>query len=585
MIPAVVYAAECTEDRKDSIGTQVADCRRMAEENEWEVVASFADEGFSAYSGNRGAGLESARRCAAEVAAERGTIVMLVAQAPDRFARGAGDAPGVPRSLGELWRWARRRDVWLRAAEDDEDLRDERSVAQVGKRAQGDSTRRSRSVSKGKRREALRGRPPSAVPDGYRAIRWIDENRKARRRWERDPDRAPIFDLIFRLALDGWSDRAIAAELDQRGHRTAPIRRDLRPRPFDANRIRQTVTCPTYAGLVVYRGEVLEGVEGRWPRFLSPEDFSRIRAMRDGRTSRGPAGTPPGTPPLGYLLARLAVCECGAPMNCVTGHHVRADGTRARRYRCRASRERPEECVAGAVDAELVDGALVENLTSFLGDVSLWRERLTSDRDAERTCLRGEIERAERALAAEDAMIGRLTAEWERWLGADDAARADIALAAITRRGDALERGQRRLHAALDAHALVDDDDDGGEPTDALLDFYAGLREALSGRVSDADGDVHRLNAALRDMFDRVELRQVPGGVAVRPFLSKAGIEIAFSALMLGEDGMSAEEPGVVRYDTEPPPLREILVGADPQPPLPPLDDPVDTRPGRPIRP
>jgi hypothetical protein len=566
VIPAVVYAVRSTEDRSDSIGAQIGRCLRMAEDNEWEVVATFADDEFSASSGVRGAGLESAARHAAEVAEERGTVVMLLAQAHDRFARGAGDAPGVLQSLGELWRWTRRRDVWLRTVEDDEDLRDEGSLAQIGTRARLDASRRSKSVSKGRRREALRGRPPSSVPDGYRAIRWLDGNGKPRRRWERDPDRAPVFDLIFRLALDGWSDRAIVLELDRRGHRTAPIRGDRRPRPFDASRIRQTLSCPTYAGLVVYRGEVLDGVEGRWPRFLSPADFARLQAMRDRRTSSGAARRRSGRPPRGYVLARLAVCECGSPMDCCTGHYIRADGSRARRYRCRASRERPQDCEARAVDAALVDRAVVESLTSFLGDVSLWRDRLSSDREAERARLREEIERAGRALAAEEEMISRLTAQWARWLGTDAAARADVALGAITRRGGELDRAQRRLVAARDAYALAQEDD--GEPTDALLDFYTGLREALSGRVSDAGGDAQRLNAAMRDMFDRVEVRQAPGGVAVRPCLSRAGIEIALRALMLGELRMTAEEgerePRIVAsYGAEPPPLREILAGAD----------------------
>src|SRR4051812_42702601 len=100
---AVIYAAKSTEDRKDSITTQIEDCEEMAAENDWVVIGSFRDEGFSAYSGNRGPGLEAARRRAAEVAAERGCVVMLVAQAHDRFARGAGDRPNAPESLGEIW--------------------------------------------------------------------------------------------------------------------------------------------------------------------------------------------------------------------------------------------------------------------------------------------------------------------------------------------------------------------------------------------------------------------------------------------------------------------------------------------------
>ena len=91
--------------------TQVEECSQMAEANGWVVVGVHQDEGFSAYSGNRGPGLESAKRAAANAAREYGTTAMLVAQAHDRFARGAGDRPGAPQSLGEVWHAARRLDV------------------------------------------------------------------------------------------------------------------------------------------------------------------------------------------------------------------------------------------------------------------------------------------------------------------------------------------------------------------------------------------------------------------------------------------------------------------------------------------
>jgi hypothetical protein len=49
---------------------------------------------------------------------------MLVGQALDRFARGAGDAPGAARHLVELWHELRRRNVHLRTFEHDENIRD-----------------------------------------------------------------------------------------------------------------------------------------------------------------------------------------------------------------------------------------------------------------------------------------------------------------------------------------------------------------------------------------------------------------------------------------------------------------------------
>lgn len=44
------------EDKRGSIETQLEDCRAGREG--WDIVGEFQDEGFSAYSGNRGPGLE-----------------------------------------------------------------------------------------------------------------------------------------------------------------------------------------------------------------------------------------------------------------------------------------------------------------------------------------------------------------------------------------------------------------------------------------------------------------------------------------------------------------------------------------------
>src|SRR5436190_4096432 len=99
---AVIYAAKSTEDKHGSIPTQLEDCRALAEREGWTVEAEFSDEAFSAYSGNRGPGLASARERAAKLANEHGRCI-LVAQDADRFARGSGDAPGAADHVGELY--------------------------------------------------------------------------------------------------------------------------------------------------------------------------------------------------------------------------------------------------------------------------------------------------------------------------------------------------------------------------------------------------------------------------------------------------------------------------------------------------
>ena len=61
--------------------------------------------------------------------------------------------------------------MWLRSYEDDGDLRDSPSVANIGHRAHMDSLRKSKSVKKGLRRRAQRGQLPGGPrPYGYR---WV----------------------------------------------------------------------------------------------------------------------------------------------------------------------------------------------------------------------------------------------------------------------------------------------------------------------------------------------------------------------------------------------------------------------------
>jgi DNA invertase Pin-like site-specific DNA recombinase len=99
----------------------------MCAKNGWEIVGEYNDEKFSAYSGNRGPGLAAARAHAARVATETAPA-MLVAQAADRFARGAGDRPGAADALVEVWHAERRHNVHLRSVEDDYDLRTSEAV-------------------------------------------------------------------------------------------------------------------------------------------------------------------------------------------------------------------------------------------------------------------------------------------------------------------------------------------------------------------------------------------------------------------------------------------------------------------------
>ena len=77
----------------------------MARENGWEMIGEFVDEGFTAYTGNRG---RAWRQQSGGEGGRPKSWPMLVAQHTSRFARGDGAKPGAPRALVELCHeWAR----------------------------------------------------------------------------------------------------------------------------------------------------------------------------------------------------------------------------------------------------------------------------------------------------------------------------------------------------------------------------------------------------------------------------------------------------------------------------------------------
>src|SRR5688572_7782944 len=115
MTPAVIYAAKSTEDAHGSIPTQLADCRTAALALGRTIVGEHSDESASAFKGNRGAGLASAKADAIHAAAEHGAAELWV-QHSDRLARGDGLTAD---HLAEVFFALRRQGVRLRSVQDD----------------------------------------------------------------------------------------------------------------------------------------------------------------------------------------------------------------------------------------------------------------------------------------------------------------------------------------------------------------------------------------------------------------------------------------------------------------------------------
>jgi DNA invertase Pin-like site-specific DNA recombinase len=545
-IPAVLYAAKSTEDKRGSIKTQLEDCRTLAKREGWEIIGEFSDEAFSAFSGNRGPAFQDAKA----LAANRGGCV-LVAQDADRFARGAGDAPGAADHLGEVYFAMNRQGVELWTVRSGKlDL--VRAVIE-GERSHDESARKTQAVKAGKRRAVERGEWVGGIlADGYRVIRGHDGAR-ATRRVERDPDRKEIYDLIWDCARAGFSSGAIVVELDRNGYRTNPRKRGHKSRPFDANRIRQTLDNPFYAGLAVAGGEVVG--EGNWPRYVEPEDFYRLKRERHVRAHVEHRS--PGRPPEGYLLARLAVCECGSPMDTITGHHIRKDGTYPRRYVCRKHRERPQDCAARPFDAAAIDAALIPNLAAVVGDVDLIREGAKHGREALRARLEGEVTSAQEEAASQQRGLERMQRRIAAlYADGEDAKAAALEEALVAGRAQIAEAEIRR-DAALDALQAADEDG-----TREIED--AAFWSRLQADLTDASDDIKRLNLTLADYLDQVVLlRLADGRVRLIPRLSGEAAARAINAERSGIHIGGERRPGDGPFREGP----VIAVGENPRSP------------------
>ncbi len=500
---AVIYAAKSTADPRGSIDTQTADCKAMATREGWAVADAYSDEAVSAYHGNRGDGLVQAREHAARLAAEHGEAMLLV-QHTDRLARGDGVAA---QHLVEVLLWARNAGVRLRSVQDDSTGENLLMAAMMGERNHEDSKRKAAATAAGRRRAAERGEWCGPVPDGYDIQRTAD-GATIVRRVLMHPERQEVYRLLWDMAIDGATVNSIVREFAARGYRTTPRR--ARPRLFDATRVGKVIVNPFYAGLVFSRGEFIRA--GNWPAYVEPDQWYRIRRERSERARHRPE--PIGRPRSG-LLARLALCECGATaVQQLAG--PRKDGSRRRTYVCRTHMHRRDGCSALPFDADTVERMVLGGLDRLLGEGGAWADALLAGRAAERGRLQTEVEAAKAECADCERAIEKLTDLYAAAAITGDENELELARRALPKCRENMQRAGIRLKAAEDALAGLDDGFE-GDGADLAI---ARLWQSLSGGLSASAGDVKAMNATLRETFDAFELHRDAGGLRIVPVLS-----------------------------------------------------------------
>lgn len=471
--PAVLYAAKSTEDKHGSIPDQLVKTRRLAEAEDWSIADQFKDEGFSAFSGNRGPGLEEAKALAIELAAEHGEC-LLVALHSDRIARGAGDAPGAADHLVEVVAHLRRHGVRLRTVEDDF-FADDRigllMAAVQGQRNSEDSRRKSESVAAGLKRRAERGMFNGPRPYGYA--------------YAKDgsglvivPVEAEIVRRIFREFAAGrsLSDTALGLHRDRIKTKTGSLWRQAT--------VSGIVRNPVYIGKVTHRGEPLDGIH---KPIIEIDLWERAAQLIEAKPTR--RGRPPKEKRHLFTGGFLRCGTCGEAMVALT----RSD--RYELYECNG--RKLHACKTGAIRRQDIDEGVLAHFEQTGLDIDATREQIiaaTNQKLTEAKALLVTAEReAQQALARlakvkRDYTHGDLTAaDWNEL-------RAELEPEAVAADAEA-ERLRKQVTATESGAAL-------GDAEAEMMEQLAQLRAAVAGDVAAAEG-IEAVRAVLMRLFDR----------------------------------------------------------------------------------
>jgi DNA invertase Pin-like site-specific DNA recombinase len=399
--PAVLYAAKSTEDKRKSIPDQHVDCRAKAEREGWHIAGEFSDEGFSAYSGNRGPGLEAAKAAAVDAAMEHGSA-LLVAQHSDRVARGAGDAPEASDHLVEVVSWLTRHKIVLRTVQDDY-YRDPKTAhlmaAVMGQRNTEDSRRKSESVAGGMRRRAQRGLFNGRFPPyGYRRVDGL---------LIVIASEAEVVRRIYREYVAGRSQQAIARDLNRDGVPTQ------QGRQWYQGSIRAILVNPVHRGKVTHLADQYDGVH---EPIVDADLWFKARRLREAnaRTTGHGRGRKPKGRHL-FIKGHLKCGSCGSSMLAVTKPN-RSGGT-YEVYACDGrKRNGPDYCPVGPVARAPVDGAAFTVWGTTQPELRRMEAELLERIEGERTHVMAERERAEREQLQADAAYTRVLDHYQQGL-------------------------------------------------------------------------------------------------------------------------------------------------------------------------
>lgn len=286
---AAIYARQ-SKELSDGIDRQVKLCKKLCENNGWEVVKIYEDNDVSAYK-NRGKGTAWARMLSDVSELE---IDVVVATNMDRLLRRVPDlAPLVATGASVLTVDG---ELNLDSAEGEF-----RATMGAGL-AQFETKRKAERQVRANDARVAKGFPaPSRRRYGYETDGCTPRKEEAK-----------VVKEIFKRFLEGDSLRSIALDLQERSVDPGS------GRGWPTGRVRSIIGNVFYGGQVIHRGEVSDS------EHVTPI-IPRERALAAQAILADPARRNGSGPPIKHILTGVAFCGvCGSTLNYVTDYKCRA---------------------------------------------------------------------------------------------------------------------------------------------------------------------------------------------------------------------------------------------------------------------
>lgn len=357
---AVVYARYSSHNQgEQSIDGQLAAAKTFAEAKGYTIVHEYIDRAVSGRTDNR----EEFQRMLTDCAKKQFTVIIV--WKVDRFGRNREEI------TFNKYR-AKKHGVRVEYVAENVGEGPEGVILEsvLEGMAEYYSLQLSQNVSRGlhesaKKHHMLGGSPPI----GYR--------RGKDKKFEIDPDTAPIVQLIFNQYKAGATTREIADYLDRNGLRTA------RGTKITHNSIRTILKNEKYIGVYTFKDIIRE--EGVIPPIIDTNTFRKVQEQL-ARNQRMPSSK---WVYLDYLLTGKLFCgKCGAAMAGECG--IGANGQKYSYYGC-YGRKTGKGCDKENVRQDAIEKAVLEKVQEIIQDDELmdfiaentWQYYLAHDADQE----------------------------------------------------------------------------------------------------------------------------------------------------------------------------------------------------------